>query len=166
MQIFRVHEDHTISAQFLDNRRLSKQVLEMYQIIRVCLGEMNIIETNTRYLSHPIVKWIYNDGFPYLIDAHDFLKVLDDEHQRRGGNRSIKFRQDLIALSEIIEKHKTQFNFDPIPPIFVYGDDKVYGQQAYRRYEQLLFNKWTNDNIPPRCNVLSKRTEVKSNEYK
>lgn len=156
MQIFRVHQNHKISAQFLDNRRLSKQVLEMYQIIRVCLGAMNIIETNTRYLSHPIVKSIYNDGFPYVIDAHDFLKVLDEEHQRRGGNRSIEFREDLDALSEIIEKHKSQFNFGPIPAFFVYGDEKLYGDQVYQRYEQLLFNKWQDDKIPPRCNILQK----------
>lgn len=153
MQIFRVHENHKISAQFLDNRRLSKQVLEMYQIIRVCLGEMKIIETNTRYLTHPIVKSIYNEGYPYILDAHALLKELDEEHQRRGGKRSIEFRKDLSALSEIVEAHKSKFNPEQIPPFFVYGDEKLYGEAVYGRYEQLLFDKWRVDKISPRCNI-------------
>lgn len=153
MQIFRVHENHKISAQFLDNRRLSKQVLEMYQIIRVCLGEMNIIDTNTRYISHPIVKSIYNEGHPYLIDAYKFLQILDEEHKRRGGKRSAEFRADIDALGVIIDGHKSQFNYDGIPPYFVYGDEKLYGEAVYSRYEKLLFNKWQLDKIPPRCNI-------------
>lgn len=153
MQIFRVHENHKISAQFLDNRRLSKQVLEMYQIIRVCLAEMKIIETNTRYLSHPIVKSIYNEGDPYILDAHSFLKVLDQEHQRRGGKRSSEFRKDLNTLSEIVEEHKPRFNSERIPPFFVYGDEKLYGEEVYERYEQLLFDKWRLDKNSPRCNI-------------
>lgn len=153
MQIFRVHENHKISAQFLDNRRLSKQVLEMYQIIRVCLAELKIIETNTRYLSHPIVKSVYNDGYPYILDAYTLLKVLDEEHQRRGGKRSIEFRKDLDRLGEIVEAHKSKFSPDRIPPFFVYGDEKLYGEAVYRRYEELLFDKWRMDKISPRCNI-------------
>ncbi|WP_338147615.1 pyrimidine dimer DNA glycosylase/endonuclease V [Macrococcus armenti] len=70
----------------MDNRRLSKQVLELYQIIRVCLAEMNVIEGNTRYLHHPIVKHVYNEGHPYIIDAYKMLEAMDKEHQRRGEN--------------------------------------------------------------------------------
>lgn len=153
MQIFRVHENHQVSAQFLDNRRLSKQVLEMYQIIRVCLGAMDIIETNTRYLSHPIVKSIYNEGHPYLIDAYEFLQILDREHQRRGGNRSTEFKGDLDALGKLIDVHAVRFNSNKIPPYFVYGDEKIYGETVYESYEKLLFEKWQADKIPPRCNI-------------
>lgn len=153
MQIFRVHENHKISAQFLDNRRLSKQVLEMYQIIRVCLAELKIIETNTQYLSHPIVKSIYNDGYPYILDAYALLKVLDEEHRQRGGKRSNEFRKDLDRLGEIVEAHKSKFSPDGIPPFFVYGDEKLYGEAVYRRYEELLFDKWRADKISPRCNI-------------
>ncbi|CAM4259016.1 pyrimidine dimer DNA glycosylase/endonuclease V [Jeotgalicoccus halotolerans] len=160
MQIFRVHENHKISAQFLDNRRLSKQVLEMYQIIRVCLGAMDIIDTNTRYLSHPIVKSIYNEGHPYLIDAHEFLQILDNEHQRRGGIRSAKFRKDLDALQKLIDIHAARFNSNKIPPYFVYGDEKIHGKAVYKRYEELLFTKWQKDKIPPRCSLKLNRTQI------
>lgn len=86
MQIFRVSENHEISARYLDNRRLSKQVLELYQIIRVCLSALNIIDGNIRYLHHPIVKHVYNEGHPYILDCFAMLKVMDDEHTRRGVN--------------------------------------------------------------------------------
>jgi hypothetical protein len=83
MQIFRVSSNHKTSAQFLDNRRLSKQVLELYQIIRVCLGAMELIEADTSYLRHPIVKNVYHDGKPYLYDAAALLKAMDEEHQTK-----------------------------------------------------------------------------------
>lgn len=156
MQIFRVSEDHKISAQFLDNRRLSKQVLEMYQIIRVCLAKMGIIEGNTRYLSHPVVKSIYNDGYPYLIDALRLLNALDDEHQRRGGKRSLEFRQDLDVLSGVIKENESLFSKENIPPFFVYGDEKLFGDSVFKRYEILLFLKWKHDKIPARCNIQKK----------
>lgn len=110
IQIFRVDENHTVSARFLDNRRLSKQVLEMYQIIRVCLGEMKIINTNTRYISHPIVQLVYNRGYPYLLDAFELLKAFDQEHQRRGGFRALSFKQDLIDLEKIIYDNRHLFS--------------------------------------------------------
>lgn len=154
MQIFRIHPDHEISARYLDNRRLSKQVLELYQIIRVCLAEMNVIEGNTRYLHHPIVKHVYNEGHPYIIDTYKMLEAMDKEHQRRGGKRSQNFKEDLKALKDIILQHKAKFNSLPLPPLYVYGDDKLYGNKVYEAYKQLLQLKWKNDTIAPRCSIV------------
>jgi hypothetical protein len=153
MQIFRPFESHEQSAMYLDNRRLSKQVLELYQIIRVCLAEMNIIEGNTRYLSHPIVKHIYHEGHPFLPDALHFLHACDVEHQRRGGNRNEAFRNDLLRLTELIEHHYHSFDDKRIPPFYVYGDVKVYGEDVYGLYRELLHQKWLDDQIAPRCGV-------------
>ncbi|TDM12750.1 pyrimidine dimer DNA glycosylase/endonuclease V [Macrococcus lamae] len=153
MQIFRPYESHEQSALYLDNRRLSKQVLELYQIIRVCLAKMEIIEGNTRYLSHPVVKHIYNNGHPYLPDALHFLHACDMEHQRRGGRRNEAFRDDVIRLTEMIHNNYKQFNDNKIPPYYVYGDDKVYGDSVYQLYRELLYQKWLDDTIAPRCGV-------------
>ena len=153
MQIFRISSAHHQSAQFLDNRRLSKQVLELYQIIRVCLAEMNIIKGNTRYLSHPIVKHVYHDGEPYLLDAYALLRAMDEEHQQRGGKRSSDFREDLNHLECIITQYQSRFSAESLPPIFIYGDEKVYGEAAYIQYQRLLYEKWSTDRIPPRCNI-------------
>lgn len=155
MQIFRVSEDHKTSAQFLDNRRLSKQVLELYQIIRVCLGQKGIIETDTSYLKHPVVKNVYNHGDAYIYDAVNLLKEMDKEHQRRGGKRSSEFRSDLEILYNIVDdkNHQGMFNSDKLPPFYVFGEERCYSQEAYRKYEALLFEKWKNDKIPPRCGV-------------
>ncbi|MCE4956590.1 pyrimidine dimer DNA glycosylase/endonuclease V [Macrococcoides caseolyticum] len=151
MQIFRVSQDHEISARFLDNRRLSKQVLELYQIIRVCLAELKVIEGNTRYLSHPIVKHIYNDGHPYLFDCFKMLEVMDQEHRRRGGKRSETFKADIAKLAMVIYDHHHLFNKESIPPLYVYGTDKIYGASAYEAYQKLLYEKWEQDKIAPRC---------------
>lgn len=91
MQIFRVSPNHEVSAKYLDNRRLSKQILELYQIIRVCLAHMELIEGNTKYIHHPIVQHVYNDGNPYIIDTFQLLKEMNKEHIRRGGKRSESF---------------------------------------------------------------------------
>lgn len=160
IQIFRVHQNHDISARFLDNKRLSKQVLELYQIIRVCLAEMGIISANTRYLSHPIVKHIYNNGHPYLLDAFELLKSYDQEHKRRGGVRSINFKEKLIDLERIIYSNKHLFSERRLPAFYVYQDKKVYGKMAYTHYESLLFLKWSNDKVPPRCNINLDKGEI------
>lgn len=155
MQIFRVSSNHKTSAQFLDNRRLSKQVLELYQIIRVCLGAMELIEADTSYLRHPIVKNVYHDGKPYLYDAAALLKAMDEEHQRRGGQRSPKFRNDLEAVYTIVydKNHESLFSTAPLPPFYVFGEERCTTDAAYDKYETLLFKKWQNDKIPPRCSL-------------
>lgn len=155
MQIFRVNEDHEISAAFLDNRRLSKQVLELYQIIRVCLAQKDIIDTNTRYRHHPVVKHVYNNGHPYLHDTVKLLKAMDIEHVKRGGKRSADFQTKLETLYAIIEnpKYSYEFSMEKLPPFYVFGDDKCSTEEAYSKYETLLFTKWAGDKIPARCSI-------------
>ncbi|SOC45228.1 pyrimidine dimer DNA glycosylase/endonuclease V [Salinicoccus kekensis] len=155
MQIFRVSPDHNVSARFLDNRRLSKQVLELYQIIRVCLGGMGLVEVNTRYLHHPVVKAVYNEGRPHLPDALAMLKAMDEEHRRRGGRRSDAFREDLAGLDRLIKEEldESLFSEEKIPPFYVYGTERCHTEEAYEKYEALLFSKWAADKIPPRCNI-------------
>ncbi len=155
MQIFRVHENHEISAKFLDNRRLSKQVLELYQIINVCLAKLEYIDGNTRYLSHPIVKHVYNDGYPYLADTYHLLLEMDKEHRRRGGKRSKDFEHQISNMGDLIDTGIKDgvFSTEKLPPIFVYGETKLMSDQAYLEYEKLLLMKWTADKIAPRCNI-------------
>ena|SRR5699024_7603187 len=155
MQIFRISPDHDESARFLDNRRLSKQVLELYQIIRVNLSLIGVLDTNTQYQHHPIVKHVYNSGMPYITDTARLIHACDREHRRRGGRRSAAFREDLDALKELIESHARQgiWSHDPLPPFYAYGDARVYGEEAYAGYRRLLFEKWQNDRIAPRCGI-------------
>lgn len=154
MQIFRVSEDHHVSAQFLDNRRLSKQVLELYQIIRVCLGALGLVEVNTRYLHHPVVKAVYNEGRPFLMDTLAMLEAMDAEHLRRGGRRSEEFRENLKELSLMIKNQSSAgiFSEAKLPPFYIYGTERCYTNEAYKKYEELLFQKWSEDKIPARCN--------------
>src|SRR5699024_5122931 len=153
MQIFRISPDHDISARFLDNRRLSKQVLELYQIIRVNLSLIGVLDTNTRYQHHPIVKHVYNSGAPYITDTVRLLHACDSEHQRRGGKRSAQFRVELDALKALVLNHAADdiWSHEPLPPFYAYGDARIYGDAAYGRYRELLCDKWRKDQIAPRC---------------
>lgn len=155
MQIFRVSDNHKISAAFLDNRRLSKQVLELYQIIRVCLAQQDIIDANTDYRRHPVVKHVYNNGHPYLHDTVKLLKAMDEEHRKRRGKRSADFQTKLEKLYAIIEnpKYEAKFSTEKLPPFYVFGDDKCSTEEAYSKYETLLFMKWAGDKIPARCSI-------------
>ncbi|MDG0821689.1 pyrimidine dimer DNA glycosylase/endonuclease V [Staphylococcus equorum] len=155
MQIFRISSDHKKSARFLDNRRLSKQVLELYQIIRVCLAKLNLVDVNSNYIKHPIVAHVYNNGEPYIIDTFKLLESMNEEHIRRGGKRSVDFNNDIERLSEIVYKEEYQkyFSHKMLPPFYVFGDRKVYGEDAFELYQILLFNKWKEDKIPARCGI-------------
>ncbi|WP_411843735.1 pyrimidine dimer DNA glycosylase/endonuclease V [Salinicoccus sp. HZC-1] len=155
MQIFRISPDHEESARFLDNRRLSKQVLELYQIIRVNLSLIGVLDTNTRYRHHPIVRHVYNDGHPYITDTAALLFACDREHQRRGGKRSAEFRNDLDILKKLVETHRTDdiWSDEALPPLYVFGDARIYGDEAYAYYQRLLYEKWQADKIAPRCGV-------------
>ena len=155
MQIFRVSEDHEISAKFLDNRRLSKQVLELYQIINVCLAKLGYIKGDTRYLNHPIVKHVFNNGQPYLLDAYQLLLEMDKEHKRRGGKRSLEFEHKIQTMVEVINLALQDgvLSNEKLPPFYVYGDCKLLSDKAYLEYQKLLYLKWAQDNIAPRCNV-------------
>lgn len=127
----------------------------MYQILRVCLAELGIIEGNTRYLQHPIVKHIYHNGNPYLIEGFKLLRAFDDEHQLRGGKRSADFYLKIKELEAVIFDpiNMEKFSAAEIPPYFIYGTKKIEGEAAYKAYQQLLFYKWQNDQIAPRCHV-------------
>ncbi len=166
MQVFRVSPDHDISARYLDNRRLSKQVLELYQILRVTLSLIGVLDTNTRYRHHPIVKHIYNDGRPYITDTYRLLDACDKEHQRRGGKRSPAFREDLDGLKRLIEHHAGDglWHDGPLPPYYVYGDVRIEGDAAYLAYIELLNAKWLADTIAPRCGVNRKNIQDMKSE--
>ncbi|EKU50153.1 hypothetical protein CD133_03405 [Staphylococcus massiliensis CCUG 55927] len=144
-----------ISARYLDNRRLSKQVLELYQIIRTCLKALDLIEGKKGYLNHPIVQHVYHDGKPYIIDTFEMLKAMNIEHMRRGGMRSDAFKQDLSELERLIVHYDKEnyFSREPLPPFYCYQDDRVYGEAVYEKYITLLHEKWCNDKISPRCNI-------------
>ncbi|ANZ33939.1 pyrimidine dimer DNA glycosylase/endonuclease V [Staphylococcus carnosus] len=155
MQIFRVSPDPKVSAEFLDNHRLSKQVLELYQIIRVCLGELDVIKTGPGYRHHPVVEAVYNNGKPYLWGAWILLAAMNEEHMRRGGKRSEVFKKELEGLYDVVKKtdQTLSLSHEDLPPFYIEGEKRIYGGEAYQMYVKLLFDKWQHDKIPPRCHI-------------
>ncbi|RIL40680.1 hypothetical protein BUY93_14840, partial [Mammaliicoccus fleurettii] len=80
---------------------------------------------------------------------------MNEEHIRRGGKRSVDFKNDIARLREIVYKKEYQkyFSHEKLPPFYVFGDYKVHGEDAFELYQTLLFNKWKKDKIPPRCGI-------------
>lgn len=155
MQIFRVSPNPKVSAEFLDNRRLSKQVLELYQIIRVCLGELDIIQTGNGYRHHPVVEHVYHNGQPYIYGALVLLDAFNNEHLRRRGHQSAEFREKLEKLHQTIQQADKVHHFtrDALPPMYIEGKERVAGDASYALYQKLLYKKWSQDTIPPRCDI-------------
>lgn len=146
LQLFRPFLDHTRSAQFLDDRRLNKQVLEGYQIARVCLAELGCLTSNTRYMTHPMVRHVYHGGKPYLPDLIAYIEACDHEFRRRGGKRGNAFAAKLSQLAEQVQMHHALMDAHALPPYFVFGDRRESDpEKVFRLYRQLLYTKWASD---------------------
>lgn len=146
MQIFRPFESHKTSAQYLDNARLNKQVVEAYQIIRTILAHEGIIEAGNKYINHPIVKFIYNNGDPYLYDLYQYLLCCNKEFIARGGNRSQDFQDKIDGLYNYVK----EYVIINMPPYYRYGSDEIYDETAFEKYQTLIKQKWAKDKNPPR----------------
>lgn len=152
MQIFRPFKSHSKSAMFLDDVRLNKQVVEGYQIMKSCLAQMRLIEDKPKWVNHPITKMIYNNGFPYLPDLYLYIDYCNKEWIKRGKNRSIEFQEKLDNISKIIEHNKDKFSWNDMPELFV--GNKIYSRDnIYEKYQNLLYDKWSNDKIKIKCSL-------------
>jgi GH15 family glucan-1,4-alpha-glucosidase len=89
MQTFLPFKDFTMSAQALDNKRLNKQVLECYQILKV-LGNQ---DPKAGWRNHPAVKmWRGSEAVLW-----NYTMVMIDEATNRG-IKTDKNMENLMAL--------------------------------------------------------------------
>jgi len=134
--------DHNQTAQYLDDIRLNKQIVEAYQIAEICLIQLGLRQGKTAWKHHPIVKNVYNNGKPYLPDLYRYITTCDREWIRRGKNRGSEFRSKLLKLGEDIFNNINLFSWEPM---------KVY--ESYDYYKLLLKDKWDSDKIVVKCSI-------------
>ncbi len=159
MQIFRPFESHTLTAQFLDDIRLNKQIVEAYQIALICFKKLELIPAiKMGYQNHPMVSFIFNNGKPYIPDLLTYITTLNNEWIARGFKRSESFYQNIDELLKILILHVDKFNYDTIPPCYIYGGINDLTSNAYQMYQDLLYEKWSKDKI--KVKITMKKSKV------
>jgi hypothetical protein len=149
MQIFRPFKEHEESAKFLDDRRLNKQIVEAYQLAQLSLRKLGLLPyEKLGYLNHPMSIYIYNEGKPYLPDLTSYMKKLNEEWIARGFKRGAEFQAKLDNLFRIVIDKPELFDWNIMPPYYVFEGDRIQGDEVYNKYQQLLERKWAQDVMP------------------
>ena len=158
MQIFRPFESHAQTAQFLDDVRLNKQIVEAYQIAILCLKRMELVPAEKMgYNHHPMVDFIFNQEKPYIPDLMIYIKVLNDEWINRGFKRSPDFIDKLNKINQLILDNLSRFSLGKMPPYYLYGGVVDTTTNAYQMYQDLLYQKWSQDKIKVKVTLKKPR---------
>jgi len=100
MQTFLPYKDFSMSAEALDSKRLNKQILECYQILKVLSNK----DPHAGWRNHPAVKmW---RGFEHLL--LDYTMTMVKEADKRG----IKTDKNVSNIMELINIYGIDWGFD------------------------------------------------------
>jgi len=128
MQTFLPYGDYEASAQTLDNKRLNKQILEGYQILKVLSGA----SPSGAWRNHPaVLMWERSENelhgyIQHMIYEADWrgiktdknaqnIRVLKREHGHKWGNEIPFWMESDITLSCITTTHRVNlFKKDPL----------------------------------------------------
>ena len=125
MQTFLPYKDFDQSAQTLDNKRLNKQILEGYQILKV-IGNP---DPKAAWRNHPAVKmW---RGAEQMLYKYIFAMV--DE----ANNRGIKTDKNVLNLVTLAEERRNTWN----PGYPAWFDNKVVMNRVLTTHKANLFIK-------------------------
>ena len=143
VQTFFPHKNVTLSARALDSKRLNKQVLEAYQILKVLSGA----SPTGGWKNHPaVLMW---KGHEYSLRSYAWtmlneaklrgikvdknaenLTLLEQQYNYRWGTDMPKWFGDNTKMMRIITTHKARlFDKDPVQ----------YAHFAYAKYS--IYNK-------------------------
>lgn len=100
MQTFLPYKDFSMSAEALDSKRLNKQILEGYQILKVLSNK----DPHAGWRNHPAVKmW---RGFEHLL--LDYVMTMVKEADKRG----IKTDKNVSNIMDLINTYGIDWGFD------------------------------------------------------
>ena len=100
MQTFLPYKDFSLSARALDSKRLNKQILEGYQILKVLSNK----DPHAGWRNHPAVKmW---RGFEHLL--LDYVMTMVKEADKRG----IKTDKNVSNIMDLINTYGIDWGFD------------------------------------------------------
>ena len=100
MQTFLPYKDFSMSAEALDSKRLNKQILEGYQILKVLSNK----DPHAGWRNHPAVKmW---RGHEHLL--LDYVMTMVKEADKRG----IKTDKNVSNIMDLINTYGIDWGFD------------------------------------------------------
>jgi hypothetical protein len=116
MQTFLPYKDYDQCAEILDNKRLNKQILEAYQILKVLSGK----SPSGAWRNHPAVLMWKNAEW----SLRNYAKVMIKEAKARG-IRTDKNEANIEALEAVNITHRANlYRKDPIYYAEFYMDTK------------------------------------------
>ena len=144
MQTFLPYESFEQSAKVLDNKRLNKQIVECYQILKA------ITDSTYGWQSHPIVKmW---EGYPTSLLIYAFSMYKERK------NRTGKEHQSYINMEDYYYSNNLKY-VETISPVWLGNEkfhdshksnllrkDKSYYSQYFPNIQDNLPYLWYNTN--------------------
>lgn len=94
------HKDFTKTAKALDSKRLNKQILECYQILKVLSNN----DPHAGWRNHPAVKMWRGSEYSLLNYTMSMVKEAD--------KRGIKTDKNLANITNLLNIHGTDWGFD------------------------------------------------------
>lgn len=78
MQTFLTSDYHYETACCLDNKRLNKQIIECYQIIRIIMRKIGILDDGKKgWLNHPVLKfWQAENGKWCIFQLEQYIRTM------------------------------------------------------------------------------------------
>lgn len=149
MNIFFLHEDPVVAAQYHVDKHCVKMILESCQLLCNYHWERGIEAPYKKtHFNHPCSKWARKNGrnYNWLLKL---LFALLDEYEYRYNNPNHGCKKVAIWLKENAPKVKGQH--DPLPQCMPDQYKSDCSITAYREYyinEKNRFAKWSKRSIP------------------
>lgn len=134
-------------AQYLDDKRVVKMVLESAQMLStaiVCRSSYDLAPYKPTHINHPCTVWVRRNHFNYLWMLNHF-KALCKEYTRRFKKRH-KCEDYVLTFSRGIMFMRLGEGQTPFPNCTDIKDNMINVHDAYKSY---LKNKWINDKRTP-----------------
>lgn len=134
MNIFLPYENLQLSVEALDDKRLLKQILEIYQLLKLTIREHDGATLVGGYANHPIYKW-YKD-YPGFMAEYGYLAC--EEYSYRF-SKVHRYANDFAILCGLIP-------MSAVRPIYIAGSGsaQVRNTDNYQcLYRAKLAKKWS-----------------------
>lgn len=150
MNIFASFECPVKSAKYLDNKRLSKMLLESVQLLSTAVNlsaNNQVAPYKSTHINHPATKWtaaVYGN-YEWVLEH---ARALSIEYTSRFGkhHKCTQYLRTLTTLGLTYIPHGERTEFVNCT---TYKNEKDINL-AYRKY---LNDKWLSDKVPPRSAI-------------